>query len=112
MFFNNLTIATISPDRLKEKIQTGEDFFLLDVRMPGENAVQAIQGSYLIPLQELEHRMHELPKDKEIVAYCRVGARSAYAGAILSRQGYNVKSLEGGIMLWNRTGMVSRAQVL
>ena len=73
--------------------------------------MQAIQGSYLIPVQELGHRLEELPKDKEIVVYCRVGNRSAYACSYLARKGYNVKNLEGGIMLWNMSGYaeVSRA---
>ncbi len=91
----------ISPYELNEKMRKGEDFFLLDVRTPAESAVQAIPGSYQIPLQELGQRMQELPKDKEIVAYCRVGNRSGHASAFLSRQGYNIKNLTGGIMLWN-----------
>ena len=63
--------------------------------------MQSIDGSYLIPLQELGHRMDELPKDREIVVYCRIGNRSAYACAYLARMGYNVKNLEGGIVLWD-----------
>jgi rhodanese-related sulfurtransferase len=82
-------------------MRSGADFFLLDVRTPQENAAQALEGSYLIPLQELGQRMHELPKDKEIVVYCRVGNRSAHACAYLARMGYNVKNLEGGIIVCN-----------
>jgi rhodanese-related sulfurtransferase len=107
MFYNSTGVENIGPDQLHEKIASGEDFFLLDVRTPAENAAQAIKGSYLIPLQELGHRVHELPEDKEIIVYCRVGSRSAYAGAYLARQGYKVKNLEGGIMLWNMAGNVS-----
>jgi rhodanese-related sulfurtransferase len=88
-------------------MKSGEDFFLLDVRTPTEHATQAIEGSSLIPLQELGCRVDELPRDKDIVVYCRVGNRSAYACEHLARMGYNVKNLEGGIMLWNVSGNVS-----
>ena len=105
MFYsNNFSVENIRPDQLNEKIESGEDIFILDVRTPGENAVQAIKGSHLIPLQELGHRMDELPKDKDIVVYCRIGSRSASACAFLARQGFMVKNLEGGIMLWNMAG--------
>ncbi len=107
MFFNSNQSENIGSDELNRKMNAGEDFLLLDVRTPQENAAQAIEGSYLIPLQELGHRMDELPKKKEIVVYCRVGNRSTYACAHLARMGYNVKNLEGGIMLWNMSENVS-----
>ena len=111
MFFNFNRCQNIGPEELNEKIQEGEDFLLLDVRTPRENAAQSIPGSYLIPLQELGSRMNELPKNKEIVVYCRVGDRSAYACSHLARQGYRIKNLEGGIVLWNMAGNASLARV-
>ena len=107
MFFNTSGCQNIGPEDLAEKIKSGEDFFLLDVRTPTEYAAHAIEGSSLIPLQELGGRIDELPRDKDIVVYCRVGNRSAFACAHLARMGYNVKNLEGGIMLWNMSGNVS-----
>jgi rhodanese-related sulfurtransferase len=107
MFFNSNGCKNIGPEELNAKIKSGEDFLLLDVRTPQENAAQAIKGSYLLPLQELGYRMSELPRDKEIVVYCRVGNRSAYACSYLSRLGYKVKNLEGGIALWNTAGSAS-----
>jgi rhodanese-related sulfurtransferase len=111
MFFTSTGCKNIGSDTLNEKIKSSEDFFLLDVRTPKENAAQVIPGSHLIPLNELGYRTNELPKDKEIVVYCRVGNRSAYACAYLSRMGYNVKNLEGGIMIWNMAGNASLGQV-
>jgi rhodanese-related sulfurtransferase len=111
MFFNAYSCQNIGPAELNEKTRSGEDFLLLDVRTPAEHAAQAIEGSYLVPLQELGFRIGELPKDKEIVVYCRVGNRSAYAAAYLSRMGYNVKNLEGGIRLWNMSDNVSMTKV-
>jgi rhodanese-related sulfurtransferase len=103
MFFKSQGFQNISPDSLREKMEAGEDFLLLDVRTPLENAQQALDGSYLIPVQELAHRVHELPKNREIVVYCRIGNRSAFAAVYLGRLGFKVKNLEGGIMLWNMT---------
>lgn len=103
MFFKNHGFDNISPDDLREKMEKGGDFLLLDVRTPAEHASQAIEGSYLIPVQELAYRVSELPRDKEIVVYCRVGNRSAFASAHLARLGYNVKNLEGGILAWSIT---------
>jgi phage shock protein E len=100
MFFNNYGFKNISPDELQDKFDRNEDIFLLDVRTPMEHAAQAIEGSYLLPVQELNFRANELPKNKEIVVYCRVGNRSAFAAAYLSRMGYSVKNLEGGIQSW------------
>ena len=110
MFFNTYSCQNIGPEELTEKIKSGEDFFLLDVRTPTEYAAQSIEGSFLIPLQELERRIDELPREKDIVVYCRVGNRSAYVCSHLARMGYNVKNLEGGIMLWNMSGNVSMAK--
>lgn len=107
MFFQSHGFDNIGPDELNRKMTSGEDFLLLDVRTPQENAAEAIAGSYLIPVQELGFRMKELPKDKEIVVYCKVGNRSAYASAHLARLGYNVKNLEGGIVVWNSAGLAA-----
>ena len=111
MFFNSLGCKNIGPEELNNKMRSREEFLLLDVRTPQEHAAQAIEGSHLIPLRELDSRMDELPKRKEIVVYCRVGSRSAHACSYLSRIGYNVKNLEGGIMLWNMAGNVSMSKV-
>jgi rhodanese-related sulfurtransferase len=110
MFFNANGCQNIGPKELDKKMKSGEDFLLLDVRTPQEHAAQAIEGSYLLPVQELGFRMGELPKNKEIVVYCRVGNRSAYACSYLTRMGYKVKNLEGGIMLWTMARNVSLAK--
>ena len=111
MLFNSTGCKNIGADELNEKLNAGEDFLLLDVRTPQENAAQAIKGSYLLPLQELGYRIDELPKNKEIVVYCRVGNRSAYACSYLARLGYKIKNLEGGIMAWNFSEQPSMAGV-
>ena len=94
----------IEPEELRDKIDRKDDFLLLDVRTPGEHIAQAIEGSHLLPLQELNFRVGELRKDQEIVVYCRVGNRSAFAADYLARLGYRVTNLAGGITAWNQCG--------
>lgn len=101
MFFRSQGFENITPEDLREKMEKGDDFLLLDVRTPGEHAAEAIEGSYLLPVQELASRVRELSRDKEIIVYCRVGNRSAFAASYLSRLGYTVKNLDGGILAWN-----------
>ena len=106
MFFRSQNFKNISPEDLRDKMNRREDILLLDVRTPAEHAADAICGSYLLPVQELGVRASELPRDKEIVVYCRVGNRSAFAAAHLGSMGYKVTNLEGGILNWNRSAFV------
>jgi phage shock protein E len=107
MFFTNYRCNNINAHALNDLMQSGREFMLLDVRTPQENAEQAIENSLLIPVQELAYRMRELPKDKDIVVYCRIGNRSAYACALLASHGYRVQNLEGGILVWNAIANIS-----
>jgi len=86
---------------LKKRIDAGDDVFILDVREPNEYQICKIPGSVLIPLGELPRRYAELPKDKDIVAHCKMGGRSAKAMEFLQTVGFKrVKNLKGGILDW------------
>lgn len=74
---------------------------LLDVREPMELRDGVIPGSVHISLGELRARMDELPKDKEIVVYCRSGQRSYYACRTLSQNGYRTRNLSGAYLTWH-----------
>ena len=73
---------------------------LLDVRSPGERARGSIPSSIHIPLDELRQRLSELPRDREIVAYCLSGQRSYYAVRILSQHGFRARNLSGAYRTW------------
>jgi len=91
----------ITPVDLKKKLDAGETPFILDVREPNEYQINRIPGSTLIPLGELPRRYQELPRDREIVAHCKMGGRSAKAQDFLKSVGFsNVKNLKGGILEW------------
>jgi adenylyltransferase/sulfurtransferase len=91
----------ITPLELKKKLDAGETPLILDVREPNEYQINRIAGSTLIPLGELPRRYQELPRDREIVAQCKMGGRSAKAMEFLKSVGFtNVKNLRGGILEW------------
>lgn len=80
---------------------------LLDVRTPQEYREEHIKGSILIPLQELESRLKELPQDRarKMVVYCAVGGRSSRAVRLLKEKGFqNVYNLDGGLRAWVAAG--------
>ncbi|GAB4544209.1 MAG: hypothetical protein OHK0023_00670 [Anaerolineae bacterium] len=96
--------SLISPAQYKAQFEDNRDHILLDVRTPEEYAAGHIRGATLLPLQELEARLAELPKDKPVVIYCRSGNRSAQAFQILKAAGYTNLYDLGGIISWQGAG--------
>jgi adenylyltransferase/sulfurtransferase len=92
----------ISVEELKQKLDSGEKPFLLDVREPVEHKIASI-GGLLIPLRQVPERVSELDANQEIIVYCHTGSRSGRAVSYLHDQGFkNVKNLVGGIEAWSR----------
>ena len=91
----------ITPVELKRRLDAGDDLFILDVREPNEYQINRIPGSTLIPLGELPRRYQELDPNREIVAHCKMGGRSAKAVEYLRSVGFTkVKNLTGGVLEW------------
>ncbi|ACB94919.1 transcriptional regulator, ArsR family [Beijerinckia indica subsp. indica ATCC 9039] len=80
---------------------------LLDVRPEDEFAAGHLPGALGIPLAELEHRLSELPQDREVIAYCRgpYCILSFEAVAALRARGYLVRRLEDGYPEWKAAGL-------
>lgn len=88
-----------------QKIKKTSDIYLLDVRTLGEFAQKRIKGAHLIPIDQVQTRIKEIPKDRHIVVYCETGVRSAMVGRYLDSLGYkNVSNLAQGIMGWQLRG--------
>lgn len=97
---SNINTDELTVEELKAKLDNSEDIFLLDVREVHEYEICNL-GGYLIPLNDLPNRIHELDSFKEIVAYCKTGIRSAKAVESLKQAGLKkVKNLSGGIIEW------------
>ncbi len=87
-------------EELKQRLDAGEDIFVLDVREPHEYQICNIKG-HLIPLGDLPRRVSELDSSRDIVAHCRSGKRSAEAVEFLQKAGFTkVRNLAGGILAW------------
>ncbi|MDW6094095.1 FAD-dependent oxidoreductase [Vibrio rhizosphaerae] len=76
--------------------QLTADQVLLDVRNPGELQNGYLEGAINIPVDQLRQRLHELPKDKEIIIYCQVGLRGNVAYRQLVNNGFKARNLIGG----------------
>jgi adenylyltransferase/sulfurtransferase len=95
-------IPQISPQELKQRLDRGDDIFLLDVREPHERDICNIGGE-LIPKATVAAHVAKIPRDKEVVVYCRSGGRSqAVAQELKSQHGFaQVLNLAGGMLRWS-----------
>jgi len=73
---------------------------LVDVRDPDEFEEGHIAGAINLPLNDLRARLNELPPDRELWLYCRVGQRGYYAARLLTQHGFQVKNLPGGYLTY------------
>lgn len=94
-------MATITPQQLKQKLDSRERIVLLDVREPFEYDGWHIPGAVNIPMSHFMRGAPELPRESEIIAICAHGQRSAAVSGILSRDGYRTFNMEGGMVEWN-----------
>jgi len=77
---------------------------LLDVREPWEYEKARIAGAQLVPMREVPNRLDQIDQDKEVVAICHHGGRSAQVAMFLEKAGYaKVHNLVGGVDAWSRT---------
>jgi NADPH-dependent 2,4-dienoyl-CoA reductase/sulfur reductase-like enzyme/rhodanese-related sulfurtransferase len=91
----------ISSHEVKRKFDAEDDFILLDVRSPAEHGEIGIEGAKLIPLGMLRERLEELPRDKEIITFCKISLRGYEAQKILDAAGFqNTRFMDGGILAW------------
>jgi len=100
------SLQAITTDQLRERLSR-RNVVVLDVRPAEEYDAGHIQGARSIPLKELEGRLKELPKSKEVIAYCRgpYCVLSFEAVAALRARGYRVRRLEDGYPEWKAAGL-------
>jgi rhodanese-related sulfurtransferase len=94
----------ISVEAVKQKLDQGESFLLLDVREPWEFETARIDGAKLMPMGDVPSRAHqEIDPDHAIVVICHHGVRSMNVTAWLRQQGFEkAQSMRGGIDAWSR----------
>jgi len=96
---------TTSTDRLSPQVAAGRlstgTTLAIDVRGPGERAQKYVEGSVPIPLNHLQARLQEIPRDRPLVVYCAGGYRSSIAASLLQKNGFtDVSEIAGGISAW------------
>jgi len=91
----------MTAQELYKKIKNKQDIFLLDVRTKKEYEEDKIKNTTLIPIQVLDTKLNELPRNKIIITICAHGNRSMRAAIYLKEKKYDVFSLKGGIEAWN-----------
>ena len=94
-------IPTISPEEAREYLNDS-NYQFIDVRTDSEYESGHILNSIHIPLHQIQDRLSEIDslKNKNIIAYCRSGARSSKATKILVEAGFDVLNLSGGVLSW------------
>ena len=94
--------AEVNADAAYQMVQDGA--FMLDVRTQEEWDEYHAPMATLIPLDQLQARLNELPKDKEVLVVCRSGNRSQEGRDILLAAGFNATSMAGGMKDWYAKG--------
>ncbi len=104
-FLRHLRMAKISVDELKQRMDAGDVISVVDVRHPLaiELDPDSIPGAINFTLEDIEHRHHEIPRDRDIVLYCTCPneVSSARTAFLLKKKGiHRVRPLEGGLDAW------------
>jgi hydroxyacylglutathione hydrolase len=110
--FGGMEALTVRPDLVwpterisvliaAEEFASGELSLALDVRNPREWAAGHIEGSLNLPLNHLQERIDEVPRDRRIAIHCAGGYRSSIAASILQQYGItNQVEIAGGLAAW------------
>lgn len=103
------TARDITSAEAKIIMDKSKNVYLLDVRTPDERRQGYIAGSVLIPIDQVEKRIAEIPKKRPVIVYCAVGSRSRPVAQALARNGYaEVYNMRDGIFGWYRNGLPVR----
>lgn len=95
----------VTPREVKSLLEQEEEFIFIDCRLPNEYEITHIEGTRLMPLQQIGQFMGELKPHatRKVIIHCRSGSRSLQFAQILRQQGFkDAKSMAGGILLWNK----------
>src|SRR5438132_11308852 len=101
-----MNAITVFGDELLARLRAGEPLVVVDVRPAEEYQAAHVAGAVSIPLAELEQRLRELPREREVVAYCR-GPYCAFApeaARTLREHGYSARYLSDQLQEWPDSG--------
>jgi adenylyltransferase/sulfurtransferase len=114
----NPLVPQITARELKQRIDAGDDLYIVDVRNPEEWEIASLEGTVKIPkpqielaaqeiaagrLQEADSVLAHIPRDREVIVHCRSGKRSTDVIHVLRALGYDpakLVNMDGGILAW------------
>jgi rhodanese-related sulfurtransferase len=92
----------VTAPMVAEELASADPPLLLDIRNPREWATKHIDGSVNVPLNHLQERVGEIPRDRRIAVHCAGGYRSSIAASILHQYGItNLIEMAGGLAAWD-----------
>jgi rhodanese-related sulfurtransferase len=94
------TEIAIDPQRVAAWLADDPTLQVIDVREPYERDAGHIQGTRHIELNKLSAEAASIDRDRPVVFYCRVGARSAMAAQALRASGFEAYTMQGGLLRW------------
>lgn len=99
-------LAPMTQEQLLTHLRQHPDhLFVLDVRTPQEYAEGHVPGAVNVPHDQIAARLAEIPRDKDVVLYCRSGRRAQAAADVLTTHGYKrLTHLEGDMPAWIERG--------
>jgi membrane protein DedA with SNARE-associated domain/rhodanese-related sulfurtransferase len=105
LLLRKLRIARITADQLKQMMDNGHEMMIVDLRQPLDLQVDpyTIPGALRMAVEELEHRHHEIPRDRDVILYCACPneATAARMALLLKKNGITrVRPLAGGVEAW------------
>ncbi len=100
---NQQQMPEITATELKQRLDSGDDVQIIDVREADEYAIARLPNSQHIPLGQVVSRMSEIDPERDTVVHCKMGGRSAKAIEALRRAGFQgrLTNLKGGITAWS-----------
>lgn len=105
-----MTQRELTPEIAAELLARG-DAQLVDVREPYEHAAGRIAGARHVELAALNAQANTIERDRPVVFYCRVGARSAMAAEAFAASGWDAYNLSGGIVSWAAAGLPVEGEI-
>jgi rhodanese-related sulfurtransferase len=100
------SVTPMSQEQLLEhQAKHPQHLVVLDVRSPEEFKEGHVPGAVNVPYDQIATRLSEVPKDKDVVLYCRSGRRAGIAAEVLQANGYTrLSHLEGDMNAWLEKG--------
>ena len=102
-------MSEITAEELRERLETGDDLCVVDIRSKEDYEAETIEGARNLPIREpllrgdldtVRKRLDELPEEEEVVTFCDAGVASGETARMLAEKGRDAKALDGGLNGW------------